>query len=427
MVSELEEEFYETNRTKLLRWFPWLHLFRAFRIALDVRKLCLGAVAAFLLALGSEWIDALPFAPDDAPRAPLIVWPWSHSLIAAADVPLRESPLQRQVLWLRVLLPLQTVIEPGWMLFRTGNTWADVAYAWTRLLFALALWSLLGGAIARIAAVQFATRQGLTTRSAVSYALAHFASAFGAPLLPLVFIAFLWLVAAAIGLVGRLPAVGPVIAGALWFLPLLVGLALAVILLVIAVGWPLMIATISAEGTDAFDGLSRAYDYLLNRTWYALWLVALTVFYGAAVIFLVSAVAHAGVHLAWWGAGSGLGDQSLSELMPADPPDLLADPSGIDPRTATVGGALATGWVRILSWFVWGFVISFFWTAVTIMYFLLRLSLDAKPLDDVYIPSGRAAPEELPLVGMPAAERRQEQRGEQEAAGSATPPDVGGG
>ena len=39
-------------------------------------------------------------------------------------------------------------------------------------------------------------------------------------------------------------------------LPLAVGLA---------AGWPLMWPTISSEGTDAFDALSRSYAYVYQR------------------------------------------------------------------------------------------------------------------------------------------------------------------
>lgn len=407
MTPELEERFYETQRAQLLRWAPWLHLFRAFRIALDPRKILLGALAAFVLTAGDRAIDALPFAPVSARDVDPVWnggWPWEA--LAPHNTTWMDSP------WLRVIAPLQTVVEPGARLFVIGNSWADVAYAWTQLLFHLVVWSLLGGAIARIAAVQFAKRETITARNAVGYSSSRLVSYCGAPLLPLVFIGLFWLLCLIIGLVGRLPGIGTMIAGALWFIPLLIGITLAVILLVIAASWPLMIATISAEGTDAFDGLSRGYDYILNRPWYALSLLALTVIVGSVGIVLVSLVCQFGVHLAYWGTAWGMGEANLTELTPlryAAPP---ADPALIAPNSPeTFGGTAATFWLRVLSWFVRGFVISYFWTAVTIIYFLLRLSLDAKPLDHVYVPVADAG-DAPPLVGIPAAEQREAASGE---------------
>jgi hypothetical protein len=102
-----------------------------------------------------------------------------------------------------------------------------------------------------------------------------------------------------------------------------------------------------------------------------------------------------------------MGETNLAELTPLRYPPPPADPALIAANTPeSLGGTAATFWLRILSWFVRGFVISYFWTAVTIIYFLLRLSLDAKPLDHVYIPAATAA-DPLPLVGIAAAERRE--------------------
>src|SRR5262245_53048487 len=91
MAVQPEERFYETNRAQLLRWLPWLHLFRAFRIALDPRKIVLGALAAFLLVQGDRLIDTLPFAPGGGGRGEV-------RLIPAHNDFLRLSGLERQEL-----------------------------------------------------------------------------------------------------------------------------------------------------------------------------------------------------------------------------------------------------------------------------------------------------------------------------------------
>ena len=45
----------------------------------------------------------------------------------------------------------------------------------------------------------------------------------------------------------------------------LAGLLMALLLLGLLFGWPLMWGTISTEGTDSFDALSRSYAYLFQR------------------------------------------------------------------------------------------------------------------------------------------------------------------
>ena len=55
------------------------------------------------------------------------------------------------------------------------------------------------------------------------------------------------------------------VGGMFWPLALLAGLIMALLLVGLAVGWPLMWATISVEATDPFDALSRSYSYAFHR------------------------------------------------------------------------------------------------------------------------------------------------------------------
>ena len=51
------------------------------------------------------------------------------------------------------------------------------------------------------------------------------------------------------------------------------------------------------------------------------------------------------------------------------------------------------------------FVYSYFWSASTIIYFLLRQSDDATDLDEVYLPDEQERDELLPLVGVAASDQ----------------------
>ena len=128
-----------------------------------------------------------------------------------------------------------------------------------------AVWGLIGGAIARITLVQCALGERLGVGSASRFALWKWAPLIGAPLSPLVAVSLFAALCAAVGLLYRIPGVGPVVGGLLMFLPLLAGVVMTIILLGLAVGWPLMHATIAAEGEDGFDALSRAYAYVNGR------------------------------------------------------------------------------------------------------------------------------------------------------------------
>ncbi|HID23706.1 MAG TPA: hypothetical protein EYP14_15095 [Planctomycetaceae bacterium] len=261
------------------------------------------------------------------------------------------------------------------------------------MLWALCVWGVFAGAIARLAATQFAIDERLSLTTALDFSLRRFPSYMAAVLLPLVGVGFFWLACLIGGLVGRIPFFGDIFVGVLWFLPLLAGLLMALILVGVAVGWPLMIVAISTEGSDGFDGLSRAYSYVYNRPWYYLFLGVLMLVYGAAVIFVVWLVACLLAYLAGWSVASGLGSEKMRVLLQAAPAllggkELLPGPtiSEVATGTATIGIVTVGLWLRVVSLATVGFVFSFFWTAMTVIYFLLRKSDDDTDFDEVFMP-----------------------------------------
>lgn len=430
--------------------FPWVHLFRAFRIAIDVRKIILASLALVVLALGNWAFQSLPFAPEKSEGFPR---PWDEPLGYAffAGAPVAEewnvypnspvlfefpTPIESLIAdprttlwtigtnWAVVLRPLSPLIEPARVLFRSNDTWGEVAYAWTRLLWALVVWSLFAGAVTRMAAIQFARNESVSMASAVWFSGRKFLSYLSAPLLPVGGIIACWLLCVLTGLVGRIPSVGEAVVGFLGLIPLVFGLLIVLLLLGVAAGWPLMLATISAEGTDAFDGFSRSYSYVYSRPWHYLWLAVVMLAYGSAAIFFVWMMVSLTASLTQWGVGAGMEASEAERLFQAAPSMLELSPEvalplpedhtypepAAVPPVQNAGAApeqnlpLATRfmgvWLAILGLLVNGFVYSYFWSAVTIIYFLLRRSDDATNLDEVYVIEDDDQDDLLPVVGV---------------------------
>jgi hypothetical protein len=60
----------------------------------------------------------------------------------------------------------------------------------------------------------------------------------------------------------------------------------------LVVGWPLLFPAVSAEGSDSFDAISRAYSYIYTKPWRYLWYELVGKAYGiacAAFIILFTA------------------------------------------------------------------------------------------------------------------------------------------
>ncbi len=60
-------------------------------------------------------------------------------------------------------------------------------------------------------------------------------------------------------------SIGVGLAGVIWPLVLFGGFFMSLLLVGVLLGWPLMWATISVEGTDSFDALSRTYAYVFQK------------------------------------------------------------------------------------------------------------------------------------------------------------------
>ena len=392
------------------RLFPWVYLFRAFRIAIDFRKMILGGFALVALAAGNDLFLKLLVAPENRTRSQEVEWPWEMHLGVPRplDVPQQFLDDPRGTLvavashWRLVLLPIRSMVEPVRLLFSTRSTWPELAFAWTQLLWAVIVWSFFGGAITRMAAVQFARDDKLGMRAALSFALRKFPSYLAAPLSPVFGIGLFWLICWLGGLIGRIPYAGDAIVGVLFFVALAMGLIMALMLFGVAPGWPLMFAAISTEGSDGFDGFSRSYSYVYSRPWHYLWYAVVAMAYGSVVIFFVSLAAVLLVYLAGWALAWGMGLDRAASLF-AGAPEVVGGPNllgGMGDTTLPTGSWLVGVWLHVLAVVVVGFVPSFFWSAVTIIYFLLRHSDDATDLDEVYMADDQEQDELLPLVGV---------------------------
>lgn len=336
---------------------------RASGLALDPGKLLLGGLALLILETGLNVILRLPFA-EQAPPTQLRM-----------SVPLGSSTVGQIVSMGAGLLltPLQSIIGPGLEIFRSGSSWPELATAWTRLLWALLVWSLFGGAIARMAAVQFATGERIGVRGGLKFALRQLQNYMTAPFLPLAGIGCLLAFNAVLGAIaGLLGSVGEAILGVAWGLVLFCGFLMALLVISVSVGWPLMVAAVSTEDSDGFDGLGRANGFLLDRPWRALLLVLLSLpVFALGWLFVVTLLSLT-AYMADWAVASGAPGQTADWK-------LLLSPS------TSAEASPKTYWLELPRLLLWGFGPSFFWCGITVIYFLLRKSDDGTPLDDVTI------------------------------------------
>ena len=303
---------------------------------------------------------------------------------------------------------LLTLDVPGalgrlWALLFVGPGWAltqHPVFFGLFAAFALAVLAVCGGAMCRIAAVSFARDEMISLREALKFSSGKFVSFVSAPLIPLILLLALGLLAAVGGALFNFWSIGAVLAAAGFFLILLAGLVMALLVVGLVGGFNLMYPTIAVESTDSFDAMSRSFNYLYDKPWRLAFYDAVALVYAAIVyaaarlfVFLVLALSHAFAGLFVFrdleGGRDVLGaiwTERVSFSSLTYDVDYLALSPGYD-----LAASVLSFWIYLVVALLAAFALSLYFSGSTIIYFLIRREVDATELDDVYVEYDEAA------------------------------------
>ena len=388
----------ENGKLRAIAWTevcPWLCLFRTFRVAIGFRMLLLAAVAILLTVLGWALVGWAFSGTCDTPLAEQIECaaaptgcPWRNLVSIVPDQPTwpgHETIRPVEHVWKQFSMPFVR-------LFGGDVSLTAMAYWLVCGLWALAVWALFGAAITRTAAVRLAAEERIGWGPMLDHVKSRCGSYFLAPLLPMLGALLATLPILCIGLLLR-SGVTLWIGAILWPVLLLGGLFMSVLLLGLLFGWPLMWATISVEGSDSFDALSRGYGYTFQRPLHYLFYAIVAGAVGVVGWILVSNFAAAVIHMTYWAASCGSGQDRVAAIMAGDE------------SLGMIGGAGATVirfWTDCVKLLAVGFLYSYFWTAATAVYLLLRRDVDAREMDEVNLGDQEGQKYGLPPVGTDA-------------------------
>ncbi len=266
----------------------------------------------------------------------------------------------------------------------------------------LLLWGLGGGAICRLAAVEFARDEKFTFMQGLTYARTHLLGGFAlAPCIPLVFALLVALLLMASGLLLRIPLLGDLLGGVTFVLSILGGFIIAALLFGLLVGGHFMWPAVAAEGQDAYDAFSRGLSYAFTRPWKTfIYSITATIFASVCWLFVNwFTFAALSITRLFVGAGAnwfGLWPRSGGEGDPIGKLQALWSMNGPSHLyTWPVWSSLS--WHEYISAFLVGicvllvvglmfsFLASFYYCACTTLYFLLRREIDKVDLAEVYM------------------------------------------
>ncbi len=386
-----------------------------------------GGVAVLIVVAAGRGLDGISSrSGTETPDA--VAWPWSSSLGTlekhtgsrrdAMEVLKRglDNPLEigGAIAWNPRLVarPLLDVITPARGIVTPKTTWAETAGVWSRFLLAVIVWSIAGVIIVRSTAADVARGESLPFRQTLGFGFRQTGSLLGAVLITFSFFGALWGLASLGGLFGRIPLVGPYTVSLLWFLPMLLGLLMAALVIGFVAGWPLMVATVGVEDSDAFDGFARGLSYLSDRPALLVGHVLLGTVVGSVAAFLGWVIFSLTLSLSSLSVSGGLGidadgevwesisttDAGSSLVAGREVPSQLVMPatgSGARPFPT----AFLVFWMWLATTLFAGYLASVFWGLVTGVYLIVRHSADGIAMNEVWLDSDDADAASVEIEG----------------------------
>jgi len=259
----------------------------------------------------------------------------------------------------------------------------------------LAVISVAGGAICRIAALQFARGEKPGLTEALRFSTQRFTSFFLAPLTPIGIIIVPVVFIFILGLAGNIPLVGELIIGISMPLALIAGALITVVLIGMFAGFNLMYPAVAYDGSDCFDSISRSFSYVYTKPWRMGFYTTVAAVYGAVsytfvriFAFILLLATHLFLELGVL-VERVENNKEVSKLTAIWPtPTFMKFTNYKDvaagPWTESVGAFLIYLFLLAVVGLVVSFIISFYFSANTIIYSLMRYKVDNTALEDIY-------------------------------------------
>ena len=264
----------------------------------------------------------------------------------------------------------------------------EAAYYLFGSLWSLAIWALAGGFITRYAIQRLATEQVPDIAATGRFAVNRYFWYFLSPLYPLVGVVLLGIPIALLGIpIYASPGLGSILAGLFWIFVVVASLGAAWLLAGLLFGWPLMWPAISAErdGTP-FEAFSRSFAYVYGRPLHYFFYVVVAALFGALCYAVVHLAAVLVTEFGFWALSWGGSGKNVQEIRSLVEIVLVGqDPPASADRTLVFGSSLFALVVGLIRTVELAYTFSFLWCVASAIYLLLRMDVDEKEMDEVFV------------------------------------------
>lgn len=274
---------------------------------------------------------------------------------------------------------------PGWLL--QTHPWFTLISA----IGALGAMSLLGGTVARLAALHATRGDSGPVQDAFWFAAGRWSGFFFAPLLPPIVMLVLGGVLSLTGLLLFNLPVTDIVGGLLFGLSLLVGMLMAVTLVGLAGGVQLLFPAVAVDGSDAFDANSRSLGYLRGAPWRWLTYNLTLLVYGATTYLFLGVIVFLTIRFTQFWMSLAVFRQTSHGVNRFEA--ILAPPrlgqlayhinwAALD-TSGKVAATLVSVWVYLVIGLLGAYAISFVICGQTWVYLLLRRAVEGTEFDEV--------------------------------------------
>jgi len=214
------------------------------------------------------------------------------------------------------------------------------------------IWIFCGGMICRMVAVRFTIDESESTINLFRFFRKRGISFVSSLIILVLGILCCFLPVKIAGWLLAVPGLKYVVA-VLLPIPLVFAFFTVILTLGLAIGFMMLFAAVSVDGSDGFDAISRMFSYIFQRPLHYLLYWACCGILGWFGVALLQVLTRSTVKL-YWSSATG--------------PDLF----------------LETFWLTLVWSIPVAYVFAWFWTSSVAIYLLLRRSVDATPLNEVY-------------------------------------------
>ena len=215
------------------------------------------------------------------------------------------------------------------------------------------IWTLCGGLLCRIVAVRLTIDESESMGNLLLFLRKRGTGFISAPILVLLGIVCCFLPVKIAGWMLAVPLLNTVIA-ILFPIPFVFACLTVFFALVLAVGFMLLFAAVSVDGSDGFDAISRMFSYVCQRPLhYVVYWTCCGILGYLGLQLVQFLIFYPAIHLCW-------------NTVPAD------------------SNSLISFWASLFALIPIAYVFAWFWTSSVAIYLLLRRSVDATPFNEVY-------------------------------------------